>query len=192
MTDTPAMLSIDDSFRFACFAKVPCFNECCRNLDQFLTPYDIIRLKANLGLTSSVFLQRYTSQHIGPESGLPIVTLKSADPWKLTCPFVTTTCCMVYSDRPASCRTYPLIRALSRSRETGIVTERFMLLKESHCLGFKEAQTQTVRQWIEQQGIADYNHINDRLMEIISLKNQLKPGLMDLESNHAFFMPQNK
>lgn len=187
MTDRPVVLSIDDSFQFACSAKVPCFNECCRDLNQFLTPYDIIRLKTNLGLTSTVFLERYTSKHIGPESGLPIVTLKSTDRMKLTCPFVTAAGCKVYPDRPSSCRTYPLMRALSRSRETGIVSERFMLLKESHCLGFKQDQTQTVRQWVERQGIDDYNDINDKLMEIISLKNQLKPGKMDAESNRLFF-----
>ena len=62
-----------------------------------------------------------------------------------------------------------------------------MLLQQSHCLGYKQAHMQTVRQWIERQGIDDYNFINDKLMEIISLKNQLKPGKMDPESNRVFF-----
>ena len=108
-----------------------CFNECCRNLNQFLYPYDILRLKKKLGLTSGEFLERYTTQHIGPESGLPIVTLKTADAERLTCPFVTEKGCRVYSDRPASCRTYPLVRAIARNRGTGRVREHFMLIKRS-------------------------------------------------------------
>ena len=178
----------DEPFRFACSAAVACFNECCRDLNQFLYPYDILRLKKRLGLSSGEFLERYTTQHIGPESGLPIVTLKTTDNERFTCPFVTENGCHVYSDRPSSCRTYPLVRAISRSRESAKITERFMLLNEPHCLGFNEPKEQTVRQWIKEQGIEADNSINDKLMEIISLKNRLLPGPLDLKSRHLFYV----
>ena len=178
----------DETFRFVCSPGVACFNECCRDLNQFLYPYDILRLKKGLGLSSGEFLERYTTQHIGPGSGLPIVTLKPNDAGRLTCPFVTEKGCGVYSDRPASCRTYPLVRAISRGLETGRITERFMLLKEPHCLGFNEPQKQTVRQWIEGQEIETYNSINDKLMQIIRLKNQVLPGPLDLKSRHLVYL----
>jgi Fe-S-cluster containining protein len=167
---------------------VTCFNECCRDLNQFLYPYDILRLKNGLGLSSGEFLQRYTTQHIGPESGLPIVALKTTDAERLTCPFVTEKGCCVYSDRPASCRTYPLVRAISRIRDTGAVNEHFMLLKEPHCLGFGTPNSQTVQQWINDQKVGIYNHFNDQLLEIIRLKNQLRPGPLDLKSRHLFYV----
>jgi Fe-S-cluster containining protein len=176
----------DEPFRFACSAAVACFNECCRDLNQFLYPYDILRLKKRLGLSSGEFLERYTNQHIGPQSGLPILALKTTDNQRFTCPFVTENGCRVYSDRPSSCRTYPLVRAISRSRESGKITERFMLLNEPHCLGFNEPKEQTVRQWIKEQGIETDNPINDKLMEIISLKNRLRPGPLDLKSRHLY------
>ena len=178
----------DEPFRFACSPEVTCFNECCRDLNQSLYPYDILRLKKGLGLSSSEFLKRYTTRHIGPESGLPIVTLKTTDAGRLTCPLVTEKGCSVYPDRPSSCRTYPLVRAISRCRETGKITERFALLKEPHCLGFKGRKDQTVRQWINQQEIAAYNHINDKLMEIISIKSRLLPGPLDLKSRHQVYL----
>jgi Fe-S-cluster containining protein len=181
-------LSLDDTFSFSCSPGVACFNQCCRDLNQSLYPYDIVRLSKRLGLSSSEFLRSYTSQHIGPESGLPIVTLKSADARRLTCPFVSEKGCSVYPDRPSSCRTYPLVRALSRSRETGKISEHFMLLKESHCLGFNAKTEHTVRQWIKDQEITIYNQINDKLMEIISLKSQWVPGPLDLELRHLAYM----
>ena len=179
-------ISLQESFCFSCSPDVPCFNECCRDLNQFLTPYDILGLKNHLGLSSGEFLRKYTSQHTGPESGLPIVTLKPSDPYKLICPFVTETGCRVYENRPSSCRTYPLIRGLTRSRSTGQMTAQFMVLRESHCLGFEEGKTRTLQQWIDEQGLAVYNENNDKLMQIISLKNQLIPGPLDIKSSHLF------
>ena len=179
-------ISLQESFRFSCSPDVSCFNECCRELNQFLTPYDILRLKNHLGLSSGEFLRKHTSQHTGPESGLPIVTLKPKDSHKLTCPFVTDTGCRVYENRPASCRTYPLMRAVTRSRSTGEMTAQFMLLRESHCLGFEEGISRTLQQWVDEQGLAVYNENNDNLMQIISLKNRLIPGPLDLKSSHLF------
>jgi Fe-S-cluster containining protein len=184
-------ISLDEPFRFECSSKVPCFNECCRDLNQFLTPYDILRLKNHFDMSSGDFLKHYCSRHTGPESGLPVVSLRPLSAPQLTCPFVTTAGCSVYENRPSSCRTYPLVRAISRSRETGIISERFMVLKESHCLGFNEDKTQTVRQWVAQQGLADYYTYNDMLMGLISLKNQMRPGPLDVKSGQKFHLALN-
>jgi len=166
---------------------VPCFNECCRNLNQFLTPYDILRLKNHFGLSSGKFLARYTSLHTGPESGLPIVTLRPKENDDRLCPFISPGGCTVYENRPSSCRTYPLVRALARSRQTGEITEQFMVLQEPHCRGFEKGCKRTVKQWMDGQEIAIYNAVNDQLMEIISLKNQRMPGPLDLKSRRLFY-----
>jgi len=180
-------ISPQNTFRFSCSPAVPCFNECCRDLNQFLTPYDIVRLKNHLGIPSGDFLAEYTSLHTGPESGLPIVTLKPKENNDRLCPFVSPGGCTVYENRPSSCRTYPLVRALARSRQTGEITEQFMVLQEPHCRGFKESRKRSVKQWMDGQEIAIYNAINDQLMQIISLKNQRMPGPLDLKSRHLFY-----
>ncbi len=186
MEDQMIPLSLNDTFRFSCSADLPCFNECCRDLNQFLTPYDILRLKNRLGITSGLFLERYTTRHTGPESGFPVVTLKTGHASELRCPFVTPRGCSVYEDRPSSCRTYPLARVASRSRETGKITEQYVLIKEPHCLGFHQDKVWTVREWIKNQDVEIYNEMNDLLMEIISLKNRFRPGPLDIKSGHFF------
>jgi len=179
-------IDIDESFGFCCHACVPCFNACCRDLNQFLTPYDILRLKNGLGLSSGDFLAEYTIQHDGPESGLPVVALKPVDREQKTCPFVTPGGCRVYDDRPSSCRVYPVARAISRNRETGGITEHFAIIREAHCRGFSEEKTQTVREWIGGQGLSEYFTMNDRLMIIISMKNQFRPGPLNLKDRLLF------
>jgi Fe-S-cluster containining protein len=181
-------LSVNETFLFSCSKKVPCFNECCRDLNQFLTPYDILRLKHRLDLSSNLFLERYTIQKIGPETGLPIITLKTDGSRQLKCPFVTSSGCSVYPDRPSSCRTYPLVRIASRSRETNKIAEQHILLKEPHCRGFEHGRTWTIREWMKDQNVDLYNEMNDMLLEIISLKNRLIPGSLDIKSRLAFHM----
>jgi uncharacterized protein len=170
-----SLVSIDPDtpFRFDCNPGVACFNECCRDLNQFLTPYDVLRLKRGLGMSSRQFLEQYTRRHTGPGSGLPVVTLKPGDPERLTCPLVAPHGCRVYRDRPSSCRTYPLVRVLRRSRETGDVLEEYRLLREPHCRGFDAERRQTVHAWMADQELRPYNAENDRLLELISLKARL-------------------
>ncbi|MBA3038067.1 MAG: YkgJ family cysteine cluster protein [Desulfobacterium sp.] len=177
-----------DKFRFTCKSSLSCFNECCRDLNQFLYPYDILRLKNNLGLSSGMFLEQYTNFHTGPETGLPVVSLKTDNDLELKCPFVTPSGCKVYKDRPSSCRTYPLSRLISRSRETGRLSEYHMLFREPHCLGFDNGKEQTAHEWIKDQDIELYNEMNDMMMEIISLKNQNMPGELDIKSSYMFRM----
>lgn len=179
-------LRIDEPFRFGCSPEVPCFNECCRDLNQFLTPYDILRLTRRLGIGSGEFLARYTIETVGPETGLPVVSLRMLSGEEGLCPFVTDNGCSVYEDRPSSCRIYPLARAISRSRETGEVTEHFALVREAHCRGFEQLRSQNVKEWIKDQEAAIYNAFNDRLMEIIRLKNQMLPGPLDLRGRQSF------
>ena len=179
-------LSPDDKFRFSCTSCFSCFNECCRDLNQYLTPYDILRLKNSLGISSGMFLKTYTSNHTGPETGLPVISLKTDSASGSICPFVIPSGCKVYKDRPSSCRTYPLARLVSRNRESGMLSVYYMVIKETHCLGFNNGKEQTVREWIIEEEIEPYNRMNDMLMEIISLKNQTIPGELDIKSGYLF------
>lgn len=179
-------ISPDGSFRFSCSREVPCLNECCRDMHQYLTPYDILCLKHEKGLSSSEFLHRYTALHEGAASGLPVVTLNDDGSPAKKCCFATPEGCEVYRARPVSCRTYPIARAVSRARETGETTEYFMLMKESHCKGFDRGETRTVREWIDDQEIREHNRQSDMLMELISLKNRVMPGPLDRRSRELF------
>jgi Fe-S-cluster containining protein len=169
-------LKKDQTFCFTCSPRVACFNACCRNLNQVLTPYDVLCLKQFLKMSSSEFLNRYTEESTSPGTGLPVVSLRFSDADDLACPFVTDAGCRVYPARPASCRTYPLARGVSRNRETGRLTEYWALIREPHCLGFNNGQRQTVNEWVDDQQIAAHNRMNDKILELISLKKRLHPG----------------
>ncbi|MBU2489610.1 MAG: YkgJ family cysteine cluster protein [Proteobacteria bacterium] len=180
-------LAQDQAFAFACGPGVPCFNACCRDLNQFLTPYDILRLKNALGLSSERFLEDYTRAHTGPSTGLPVRTLVSRGPER-ECVFLTPEGCRVYGDRPSSCRTYPLVRMASRNRATGETSERWFLLQEAHCRGFGGEALHTPAQWAADQGLATYNRRNDRFMEVIAAKNQEAPGPLSGEKEQDFVL----
>lgn len=188
MTPTMKPLLPLDKFRFECNEAVSCFNACCRDLNQFLTPYDILRLKNSLGMISDEFLEAYATIHIGPHTGLPVASLRPAATGGHPCPFVSPDGCMVYADRPSSCRMYPVARLVSRSRETGQTTAHFALLKEAHCQGFDQGPEWTAADWMANQGLEPYNAMNDQLMEIIALKNQRLPGPLSLAARRIFHL----
>ncbi|MCK7469526.1 MAG: hypothetical protein MZU95_01025 [Desulfomicrobium escambiense] len=168
-------LGLDEAFRFACGPEVACFNDCCRDLNQALTPYDALRLKRGLGLPSGRFLAQFTRRHTGPGSGLPVVTLAPADPanaWPARlCPRPAAG--STRTARPPAAPTRSCARCAARGRRVP-PSHYLFILTEPHCRGFAGNRTQTARQWTADQGIGDYNAENDRMLEVISLKNSLQ------------------
>jgi len=56
-----------DSFEFSCHPGVKCFNKCCSDVNIVLTPYDVLRMKNRLGITSTEFLDTYTLLPVNKE-----------------------------------------------------------------------------------------------------------------------------
>jgi hypothetical protein len=165
-----------EAFTFACHPGVPCFTECCRDLRLVLTPYDILRLKNRLGLTSGAFLDDYTELQLGEHNGFPAVSLKMEVNERRTCPFITPQGCRVYEDRPGACRIYPVGRGASKNQSQGPTREIFFVVREPHCQGFQENTDWTVEGWSSDQGLERYNHFNDLWMEIITHRGSLGAG----------------
>lgn len=150
-------LNQDSAFQFRCHPGVPCFNDCCGDINIFLTPYDVIRLKHNLGITSNEFLNKYAIMPFDKNLKYPVVLLKMNDDEKKSCPFVTDKGCGVYPDRPWACRMYPLGLASPKEGYEELDEEFYFLLEEEFCKGFKEDHKYTVSDWIKDQGIEEYN-----------------------------------
>lgn len=176
--DSPEISGVapEDTFTFDCHPGVPCFNACCRDLNQALTPYDVLQLRRYLGLSWQAFRRDYATVHTGPSSGLPVVTLRFGDRSDGRCPFVSAQGCGVYPARPTSCRLYPLARGLQRNRADGRLTVHYALLREPHCRGFEQSRRRTVADWIDDQELTAGLAANDALMELIARKNQYLPG----------------
>ena len=174
-------------FSFACHPDVPCFTKCCSDLDLALTPYDVLRLKNRLGISSSDFLDRYTTDQVRHNCGLPVLMLKMKRDSKRTCPFLQPEGCTVYHDRPGACRLYPVARAAKYV--AGRVKEQHFLIKEVHCLGFHEEKEWTDKEWLADQGLELYNEMNGLWMAInqSSKENNTPPPVTE-EKLKMYFM----
>lgn len=159
----------EGEFQFACHPGVECFTFCCRNVDLILYPYDIIRLKNGLRIDSEEFLRRHTTLQQGDNPFFPTVKLKLDTDAEKSCPFLRTSGCIVYNDRPSACRTYPLERAVDRTSVEGIPAEYYFLTDHVYCLGHKEEKRFTAKSWIRNQKVSEYNVLNDFWAEMDTL-----------------------
>lgn len=152
--------------RFHCHPGVRCFTECCRELDLALTPYDVLRLKRHLGLSSGQFLSRYVIAAWDEAQVLPSCFLTMVDDGRASCVFVEASGCGVYAHRPGSCRAYPLGRGATRTA-VGRLAESLVLICEPHCQGFAEQSEQAAGDYLQEQGLELYNRYNDALLELL-------------------------
>jgi len=149
----------DGTFQFACHSGVACYTRCCRNADMYLYPYDIIRLKKRLGLTSEEFLIQHTVTAFRENSSFPNVMLKMSDRPDRACSFLCEHGCTVYDARPYSCRAYPLEPAFYGDGEN-LLDIRCYVACHGHCLGHREGRRWTTGQWMEDQQMELHNEIN--------------------------------
>ncbi len=151
-------LDPDDKFTFACHPGVSCFNRCCNDVNIFLSPYDVLRMKKCLGMSSSDFLEKYALLPVQKDMKTPVVVLRMNDDESKACPFLTDEGCGIYSDRPWPCRMYPLGLAAQKDTPDGWRGDRFyFLLQEEVCRGFEEPKEWTAGEWIENQEMDEYD-----------------------------------
>jgi Fe-S-cluster containining protein len=164
--DSPR-LGPDDRFKFACHPGVSCFNTCCSDVNIFLSPYDVLRMKKRLGITSTEFLEKYTLLPVQKDMKTPVVVLKMNDDEAKTCQFLTAEGCGIYTDRPWPCRMYPLGLAAQKDTPDGWRGDRFyFLLEEEGCQGFCEPKEWTVREWLDNQGVDEYDEWGEAFKEL--------------------------
>lgn len=144
-------LDTEHRFFFKCSPSVTCFTQCCQDITIVLTPYDVIRLKRALGMSSDEFLDQYAIIIKKENRLIPLVVLKMNEDDK-RCPFVSHEGCKLYDDRPWACRMYPL-----DMNDDGTFR---LITNASRCLGLGEKEEWRIGEWLLQQGIVPYDEMN--------------------------------
>jgi len=177
-------LSLDSVFTFHCHGGLPCFNQCCRTPTILLSPYDLLRLKQFLGLTSRELLERYTRREIDAWSNLPLVFLDAYRTEEPGCPFLGAQGCTVYAHRPAACRLFPITMGSQITGE-GLVDHYFCRQLE-YCRGFAGGREWTLESWMADQGFAEYDQMRRGWLEILLKQGLRGPQGIDAELQDLF------
>lgn len=175
-------LSLDENseFKFHCHDGLDCFKKCCRDINIFLTPYDVLRMKNYLGISSGEFLESYTLKVQAPHTGFTLVQIKMLEEDNLKCPFITAKGCQVYRERPWSCRIAP-VDMLGGGKYS-------FIFDSSRCHGLEESKTQTVKEWLRDQGLKIYEEMEQGFNEIPNHLKLTGDKVRDKTISDLFFM----
>ncbi len=186
---TPTTLEGTAALQFQCRKGIACWNACCSNIDISLTPYDIVRLKQHLELSSSEFLNRYTVPYEMEKDGIAGVKLRPVD-GGTACRFMTDAGCGVYADRPTACRYYPVALLSMRKQDESVDRQYYAIVREDHCLGHQEPRTQTIDEYRAEQGLPEYDDLAHGWRQLILKKKSSGPtvGKPSKRSLELFFM----
>ncbi len=184
----PQQLARSDRMKFKCYPGIGCFTKCCSGIRINLTPYDIYRLKKRIGMSQHDFLLEYTVPGSIDGTPLPIVVLKMKGDEQRSCPFVTPDGCTVYTDRPVTCRYYPIGMAIMKKHGKKTGDDFFIKIKEDHCLGHNESKDWTIDEWRADQESDLYDEMNNDWMEVVLKAKTLGMVEFSQKSLDLFFM----
>jgi Fe-S-cluster containining protein len=185
----PTLLESTATIQFRCHKGIACFNACCKNIDITLTPYDVLRLKGRLGLTSGEFLVKYTTPFEMGQGDIAGIKMLPAEN-STQCQFMNDEGCSVYEDRPTACRYYPAALLSLRNQNEYTDREAYALVKEDHCLGHNEPRTLTIAEYRTEQGVEEYDEQSRGWRQLILKKKSTGPtvGKPSKRSLQLFFM----
>jgi hypothetical protein len=185
----PKLLEEDTRIRFRCHKGISCFNACCKQADVTLAPYDIVRLKTRLGMSSTDFLAKHTVPYQMDADGLMGVKLKTTD--EGACLLLDgDNGCSVYSDRPTVCRYYPVGLLAMHPKGATQDEQHYSLVVESHCKGHEEDREISIAEYRAEQGVIEYDEINRDWYQLLLKKRSAGPtvGRPPLQSLQLFFL----
>jgi len=185
----PEQFDENHVIKFSCYKGISCFNACCRDIDITLTPYDILRLKKRLGLTSGEFLKQYTYPFEFNKNSIAGVKMEPVE-GGTACQFMTDEGCSVYTDRPTSCRYYPVGLLSTRRADENFDRSSYALVREDHCKGHLEDREITIADYRKEQGLEEYDEHGRGWRQLILKMKSAGPaiGTPSRKSLQFFFM----
>lgn len=175
----------DFKFPFSCHPGVSCFNRCCQQIDVLLTPFDVVRMKRELGIKSDEFLAKYADLQTFKDTDLPLLKLRMTE--NEACVFLGEKGCTIYPNRPVVCRNYPVGTATKKPDEASGVNSYFMI-EEDMCKGHFESKKWTVNEYKNNQGATELDALNQPWLEIVARLKSLKPSGDQDQKMNIFIM----
>jgi len=172
----PLRIDPEHVFQFRCSPGLPCFTQCCQDVNIVLTPYDVLRLKNALGISSDEFHDRHTILISKEKKLIPMVILKMEGGNK-RCPFVSEAGCRVYADRPWACRMYPL--DINDDGTFRLVTN------PQRCKGLEQDEKWRISEWLVDQGVPVYDEMNALFAQVT---NPLRTMDLDIDNPRIYKM----
>ncbi len=174
---------------FSCHKGIGCWNACCSNIDISLTPYDVLRMKTRLGITSTEFLKDYTVPYEMEKDGIAGIKFRPIEGGS-ACRFMKPEGCDIYTDRPTACRYYPVALLSMRKQDEYVDRDSYAIVKEDHCKGHYEKRPVTIADYRKEQGLVEYDDLARGWRQLVLKKKSSGPaiGKPSLRSRQLFFM----
>ena len=180
-------LGPEDAFKFSCHPGISCFNQCCGDVNIFLSPYDVLRMKRRLGMKSEEFLEKRVLLPVHKGMKTPVVMLRMKEDEAKSCPFLTEGGCGIYADRPWACRIYPLQPESNPQTEKAGKTY-YSIMDVPFCQGLAAERTLSLAHYIEQQCIPVYMAMEALLKRITASERLKNATITNKTIQEMFFM----
>jgi len=145
-------------------------------------------MKKRLGMTSGEFLDKHTFLPVQKDMKTPVVMLRMNEDESKSCPFLSEKGCGIYADRPWPCRMYPVGLAAQKDTPDGWRGDRFyFLMEEKGCKGFGESKEWTVKDWLDDQGVDEYDIWGEQYKELTLHKFFEDGGTLSPERIHMLY-----
>lgn len=185
----PTMVDEKHVIQFSCHKGIGCWNACCSNIDISLTPYDVLRMKTRLGISSTEFLKQYTVPYEMDKDSIAGVKFRPVEEGT-ACRFMKPEGCDIYADRPTACRYYPVALLSMRRQDEYVDRDSYAIVKEDHCKGHEVNRPITIGDYRKEQGLGEYDELARGWRQLVLKKQSSGPsiGKPTLRSRQLFFM----
>lgn len=137
-------LNANSQFSYTCQGC----GRCCHDKTIRLSPYEVLRLARNRGMTTTDFIKHHT------EAGGTVLKFRDDD---RGCAFLSGAGCSVHADRPLACRLYPLARWTDPDGK-----ESYGRLTPHPQTSGIYGQSGTVMSYLSGQGVTKFYEVGDR------------------------------
>jgi uncharacterized protein len=185
----PTLVEGSHVIEFSCHKGIDCWNACCSNIDISLTPYDVLRMKTRLGISSTEFLKDYTVPYEMEKDGIAGIKFRPVEGGS-ACRFMKPEGCDIYTDRPTACRYYPVALLSMRKQDEYVDRDSFAIVKEDHCKGHEVNRPISIGDYRKEQGLEEYDELARGWRQLVLKKKSSGPtiGKPSLRSRQLFFM----